>query len=238
MDGQNIIKMKLFQNQTFQRFRDSNSAAIFSDFEFRKCHFLSGLISMTLDPKLRSTVRNVKLISCENTGGSLGPAILEDVMVDGLKTHCLFQSWGAVFKHVTLKGKIGRMMFSPAVAPGVANRNQQQAFDDANAAYYTSVDWALDLREAEVEEMDIRRIPAHLIRRDPETQIVITRAKAARGEWRQLDLSKTYWRTAIQGFLNDGDPDLVLVAPKRSKKFRDMLAGLKLLRDAGVAEPD
>ncbi len=69
-------------------------------------------------------------------------------------------------------------------------------------------------------------------------QVVITQAKAAQGEWRKLDLSKTYWGVAIQEFLRDGDPDLVLVAPKRSKKFRDLLAGLKLLRDAGVAEPD
>jgi len=129
-------------------------------------------------------------------------------------------------------------MFSPAVAPGVANRDQQQAFDDANAAYYKTVDWAMDISEGEFEECEIQCIPAHLVKRDPETQVVVTRAKAARGEWRQLDLSKTHWPISLNFLLNRGDQDVVLVAPKRGKKFRDLLAGLKLLRDAGVAEPN
>jgi hypothetical protein len=230
--------MKVFANQEFRSFYDQDSKAVFSDLEFRKCRFVSCAISITVNPSLRSTVRNVSLIDCEHVSGNLWPAVVEDILVDGLKTNTLFQSWGAVFKHVTLKGKIGRVMFSPAVFPGKATKEQQQAFDDANAAYYKTVDWALDIRDAEVGEMDIRRIPAKLIRRDPETQVVITRAKAARGEWRRLDLSKTYWPTAIQEFLRDGDHDLVLVAPKRSKKFRDLLDGLKILRDAGVAELD
>ena len=230
--------MKLFENQTFQRFQDRNSAAMFSDLEFRNCHFLSGAISITLDPKLRSTIRHVKLIRCENTGGSLWPAIVEDVTVDGLKTHRLFQSWGAVFKHVVLKGKIGRVMFSPAVYAGKATKEQQQAFDDANAEYYKTVDWAMDISEGEFEECEIQCIPAHLIKRDPETQVVVTRAKAARGEWRRLDLSKTHWPISLDFLLKRGDQDVVLVAPKRGKKFRDLLAGLKSLRDAGVAEPN
>jgi hypothetical protein len=32
--------------------------------------------------------------------------------------------------------------------------------------------------------------------------------------------------------------DVVLVAPKRSRQFKELLEGLKLLRKAGVAEPD
>jgi hypothetical protein len=39
-------------------------------------------------------------------------------------------------------------------------------------------------------------------------------------------------------FIESGDPDEVLVAPKRHRRFKDDLAGLKLLRSAGVAEPD
>jgi len=38
--------------------------------------------------------------------------------------------------------------------------------------------------------------------------------------------------------LKDGEPALVLVAPKRNKKFRELLDGLKMLRDSGVAELD
>lgn len=222
----------------FVQFYDDSSGAVFSDLEFVKCSFQSSAISITLDPKLRSTVRNVRILKCQQRGCSLWPAIVEDVLVEDFKTNGLFQTWGAVFKHVTLRGKIGRIMVSPLVAPGTATPEQQRAFDDANAAYYATVDWALDIREAEFEECDLRRIPAHLVRRDPETQVVIRREKAMQGGWRDLDLGKTYWASAIEGFLEEGDPELVLVAGKRNKRFRDLLVGLESLRHAGIAEQE
>lgn len=41
---------------------------------------------------------------------SVRAAVVEDVLVHGLKTSGLFQTWAAVFRHVTLKGKIDRVM--------------------------------------------------------------------------------------------------------------------------------
>lgn len=230
--------MKVFEKREFRSFYDRDSGAIFSDLEFRKCRFVSCAISITMDPTKRSTVRNVRLIGCEYASGSLWPAIVEEVVVDGLKTSQIFQSWGAVFKHVSLCGRIGRVMFSSVVAPGSATKAQQQAFDQANAEFYSDVDWALDLRNGEFTECEIQGVPACLIRRDPETQVIVTRAKAVQGEWRRLDLSKTHWHVSLQLLLNRGDQDAVLVAPKRSPKFSELLAGLKLLREAGVAEAD
>jgi hypothetical protein len=229
--------MRVLEKQEFRSFYDQDSGRTFSDLEFRKCHFVSCAISIARDPRLRSTVRSVKLIQSEQHGCTLDTAIVEDVLVDGLKTNGLFQAWGAVFKHVTLHGRIGRVMISPAVATGTATAQQQRAYDEANAAYYAKVDWALDIREAEFEECEIQRVPAHLIRRDPATQLVVTRDKAMRGEWRALDLSKTHWATSLDFLLERGDADVVLVAPKRHRKYQDLLEGLKMLRDAGVAEP-
>lgn len=230
--------MRIFEKQEFARFYDRDSGATFEDVEFRKCRFLSSRISIARSPELRSTVRNVRLIQCEQRGCALQPAIVEDTLVDGFKTNGLFQTWGAVFKHVTLRGIIGRVMMSPFAAPATGTASQQRAFDEANAAYYASVDWALDISEAEFEEGEIQRVPARLIRRDPATQVVVTREGAMRGEWRRLNLSKTHWDTSIEFMLERGDPDVVLVAPKRDRKYRDLLDGLKRLRDAGVAEPD
>ena len=114
----------------------------------------------------------------------------------------------------------------------------QRAFEEANAAFYASVDWALDISEAEFQELSFRGIPGRLVRRDRETQIVVSRQKAMGGEWRKLDLDKTYWQVALELMLERGDEDVVLVAPKRAKDFKHLLRGLQLLRDAGVAEPD
>ncbi len=165
-------------------------------------------------------------------------AVVEDCVVSNLKTHGLLQTWGAVFKHVVLKGRLGRVMFSPYVALGTASPAEQRAFDEANASFYARVDWALDISEGEFDECEIQRVPAKLVRRDPATQFVVTREKALKGSWRNLDLSQTHWATSLEFFLKRGDADVVLVAPKRGRRFRKLLEGLEMLRDSGVAEPE
>jgi hypothetical protein len=230
--------MKRFEDQEFLQWFDRDSAAIYQDIEFVKCRFESCGLSITRDPRLRAIVRNVRVTKCEQRGSTVRSAILEDVIVEDFKTGGLLQFWGAAFRHVTLRGNIGRIMMSPLIAPGNSTAEQQRAFDEANADYYASVDWALDITEAQFEECDLRRVPAHLVRRDPQTQVVIKRDNAIQGQWRKLDLERTYWASAIEDFLLEGDQDIVLVAGKRQKKFRDLLDGLNKLRDAGVAEPD
>jgi hypothetical protein len=227
-----------FQNQTFKSFYDRNSAALFCDLKFDRCRFESSAVSITLNPKLRSTVRNVCLTNCELRGCALDCAVIQDVVIDGLKTNGLFQTWGAVFCHVILKSKVEDVMTSGLVAPGRATTEQQRAFDIANEEFYSSVDWALDISQAEFGDCTLWGIPAKLVRRDPETQFVVTRAKAIKGEWRNLDLAGTHWPVSLGELLRYGLADTVLVAPKRSKKFKTLLRGLQLLREAGIAEPN
>lgn len=227
-----------YNRQEIRGFHDRNTGRLFTDIVFNYCRFISCTISTTTKPSKRSIIRKVRLNGCEVTGCTIYPAIIEDVLVSGLKTHTLLQTWGAVFKHVKLEGNIGRIMLSPLISIGRDRPKAQAAFDKANTEYYQKVDWALDISEGRFYEIDIRGIPAHLIKRDSESQVVVTREKALLGEWRNLDLSKTYWDTGIQFMLNRGDNDVVLVAPKRDPKYSDLLDGLKKLRDAGVAEPD
>src|SRR5262249_52776668 len=110
----------------------------------------------------------------------------------------------------------------------------------ANAAYYENVEWALDISGAEFGEMEIRGIPAALIRRDPETQVVITRQNALNCAWRDLPFEETLMSTSIKLFLEfpEWGPSKCLVAPKRHPKFRQYLHDIQLLRKAGIAEPD
>jgi hypothetical protein len=154
-----------------------------------------------------------------------------------LKTNGLLQSWGAVFKHVVFKGKIGRIMISPlisGVAMGKLSQDNQKAFNEANGDFYSGIDWALDLREAEFEEADLRGVPGNLILRDCNSQFLITREKAIEGKWKDIDLSGTHWRTAIEFFLEGRMQSELFVAPKRHPRFRALLDGLWKLRDAGI----
>lgn len=88
-------------------------------------------------------------------------------------------------------------------------------------------------------ELELAGIPARLIRRDPETQAVVTRQAALSGEWRELEwVQETVLGLGIQQMLKRGDDDTVLVAERRARDFKQLLAGIQELRAAGVAEPD
>jgi hypothetical protein len=228
----------VFHDQEFKKFFDQDSRRTFSDLEFRNCRFINCRISITKNPRRRSTIRDVRLIGCETRMCGIEAAIIEDAVVDGLKTNYPLPIGGSVFKHVVLKGDIGRLMIDSTVLPGKLTEAEQEAFDEANAAYYASVDWALDISEARFRECDLRDIPAKLVRRDPATQVIVKREKALLESWRQLDLSSTYWATSLEIFLRRGSEDIVLVAPKSDPQYKRLLAGLMMLRETGVAEPD
>ena len=237
--------MRSFDGEKFGPVYDRDSGALFSDLQFRRCQFLTCYISITENPALRSTVRNVQVHHCDVQASSVGNAILEDILVDGLKTHGRFDTWGAVFKHVTLKGRIGNLKISDFIVAADASPALRHKinlrFQAANAEYYRNVDWAWDISQAEFEECELRGVPGHLVRRDPETQVLLKREKvlAMRSEWQRLDLSKTHWPVALSDLLADERiVSEVLVAPKRDPRFKELLNGLNLLRRAGVAEPD
>ena len=229
---------RVFEDETFVQFYDDGGSE-FSDLVFRRCKFISSAISITMDPRNRSTVRSVRLENCSVQGCALDCAIVEDVVVDGLKTSALHQSWGAVFKHVILRGKIGRLMFSPLISPLQDDPEAQRALDEANARYYEGVDWALDISEADAQELDLRGVPGSLIRRDPETQVLVTRKAAMTGEWRNLkQVMDCEFRVAIEFMLEDGRQDVVLAAPRRDRDFKQLMGAIEELRAAGIAEPD
>src|ERR1700737_2694716 len=103
---------RTFEKQEFKDLYDDLSLPwplrkaprIFEDLEFRQCTFISCSLPLTRDPRYRTLVRHVQLFNCKERGCKLHPAIVEDVLVDDLATQH-FHSWGAVFKHVTLKGR-------------------------------------------------------------------------------------------------------------------------------------
>ena len=238
------ITMQRFENQTFCDFDDRDSAAVFSDIEFYQCRFDGCLISITRNPNLRTTVRNVSLTNCALNGGSIGTAIIEDVVVNDLRISGLCQIFGAVFKHVTLCGRIGNFMANNDVLPDLfVNREYQhedvELFREVNTAYYRHVDWAIDISQAEfAKEVDIRGVPGRLIRRDPETQILVMRERVLDSDWRDLPFKERLTPFSLDFMLKQELSDYVLVAPKRHRKFPLYLEDLRLLREAGIAESD
>lgn len=233
--------MTTYTEQKFECFYDQDSGRTFENLGFQRCFFESSAISITRNPRLRSTVRNVRAIDCEVGACSLYSPIVEDVLVEDLKIGKLLIAWGAVFRHVTLRGRIGAMMLSPFPVLDDEDNAAKPLFDAANVEYYRNVDWALDISQAEFSvECDLRGVPGRLVRRDPETQVLVTRKKAMEADWRTHPLlAGTKWARSIDFLLEvSAESEVVLTAPKRNRRFRELLQGLQLLRRLGVAEPD
>jgi len=220
---------------------DRGGSHVIEGVRFEDCIFVNSAISLTEKIDRRSTVRNAKIIRCKSNGCHVGPVVLEDVTIDGLLTNDLLIIWGATFHHVTLKGDIGKLKINRWVDGVDRTEATQGPFDADRQALYQRIDWALDISQARFKEFDVEGIPAKLIRRDPESQVVVTRERALQEGWReQLSPSNTLWPFVIDLFLSDGVDDVVLVAPLGAPKpKRDrLLQGLKELRDLGVANPD
>jgi hypothetical protein len=226
-----------FTKQRFTRFEDYDSNSTFSDLTFERCEFEWCAISIARAPELRSTIRRSVLRQCVVKGNcDVWTAVVEDSMVDGLKTPGTLFVRGAVFKHVILKGKIGGVVLAcPWPRDGVPDH----AFLTANRDYYGSVDWALDLTQCEAQlELSLASVPGHLIRRDPTTQILVTRERALSCDWQKIDLDGTPYDIVISRLVSEGRESEVLVAPSGHRSFPMHLKAQQRLRDAGVAEPD
>ncbi|HVS37286.1 MAG TPA: hypothetical protein VMS17_17120 [Gemmataceae bacterium] len=233
--------MTTYDGQKFFKLYDRDSGAVFQDVVFNNCVFDNCVLSLTRSPELRSTVRNVQLTNCASVNCGIKCAIFEEVTVDGLKTNDLLILWAPLFKHVILKGKTGQIKINAVASSVNFSSEMQRPFDVARSRFYETVDWALDISEGQFTLLEMRGVPGRLVRRNPATQVLVTREKALLPGWRErLSPENTYWPMVIGSFLQDGEPDIVLVAPKSKRKgnYALYVEGLNELRRLGVAEPD
>lgn len=225
-----------------KRFRGSTiegriERGLIEDFDFASCTFDNCSIGDRGHPADRVTVRNVVMEKITQRACSIDGAIIEDVRLRDLNrlgNGPLF-FWASVFKHVTLSGKLSGIKINGVLKPG--GGRSQAAWDEANKEYYRNVDWALDISKAEFQgSISFEAVPGSLVRRDEETQVVVSRDRLARSDWRSLDYGKSAFKICIEWFLADSQyDDVVLVAPKKSKKFKEDLEALAMLRREGIA---
>jgi hypothetical protein len=186
-----------------------------------------------------NVVRDVSLIDVTQINATLNTAALEEVTLHNLKRHGaspLFL-WGCVFKHVKLSGAISGIKINRSVGP---QSPDQRKWDAATVAFYKTVDWALDISEAKFKGgCSFEAIPGDLVRRNPETQILVTREKLAGADWERLDYGGTTIDLALSWFFSDSLFNSVVLAARSDSKWakRD-LAVLDMLRSTGIAEAD
>ena len=215
---------------------------ILEDIEFRRCtvRTCQNPARQTIDE--RPVVRHVSLVRCHIVASTAGPVIAEDCTIDTIRFHRGI--WGAqilpgwAFRHVVVRGNVTgsiALVPGPGWNPGPHGPALDDPFVVANAAYYEGVDWALDISEARFTDIVLGSgIPARLIRRDPATQVVITRAALADGRWRDLVADAGGMSVGFERFLVTEFEDTVIVAGTRGRYLAKQLAAFDRLRDAGI----
>lgn len=232
--------MNVYKEKLFVKLFDDDHRLPFQDLSFENCTFDNCGLALNAQVGTRSIIQNVNAQDCTVINCEVGPAVFEDVSIDSLKTNDLLIMWGAVFKHVRFNGRIGKIKINKRVDPTNREQHLQQSFDRANKAFYSAVDWALDISDAIFREFQLEGVPSDLVIRDSNSQAIVRREKALKPEWRNnVSPFNSYWPFVIDMFLDSDDADIILVAPKAKprKQLAKLLDGLKELRDLGVAEP-
>jgi len=231
--------MTEFRNQIFHSLFDRGGALSISSIACYECEFSNCTLSLTKEISKRSVVSDVRLKNCTVGASDIGPAVLRRVHIDGLITDSLFIIWGAVFDQVVFSGKVGKIKINSHVHHVDQSEALQRPFDEFRQSFYEKADWAIDISKAKFRLLEIRGIPARLIRRDPSSQMVVTRERALNPDWRsRISPGNTHWPFSIDMFLATGENDRVLVAPLTGpkKQTEKLLRELYELRDLGVVE--
>jgi hypothetical protein len=234
--------MEVIVDQTFDAPHYHNRQLI-ADLRLERCTFNGAGMTPEWakpDPLRRPTFRNVYLRDVRADHAHLEGAIIEDVTVENMKAgkSPLFLR-GNAYRHVTFRGRIAPLEIRGKVFPGFtrpeAEARVTSFWDQANAAYYTTVDWAIDISEATYASLSISGVPTKLIRRNPQNTAVVTREAALTGRWKNLVMKRGLFKVAISWFVDDGYEDMLLIACPKGKRYEDDLTDLAMLRDAGIA---
>ncbi|MBT2539178.1 hypothetical protein J7E99_00280 [Streptomyces sp. ISL-44] len=223
------------EKQKFQNIKSIGSGRELAGYELVRCEFNGCDLAQFDDPGLGLVVRDLTAERITVKRSFVDGVRFEDVVIDGLALSSLTHLNGCVFRHVTLRGRIGPVMTTP---PNFSLPEEMQAaFAAGIEAYYADADpdadWALDISEAEFEEADLYYVPGHLVRRDPETQFLLHRDRLVGIDVGQLS---TFARIAVDRFESTPFSSIVAVAPRRAGYFAEALAGYEELRALGVAD--
>jgi hypothetical protein len=166
--------------------------------------------------------------------GLIGAPILDETVVDGFRAGQILILSGAAFRHVVLKGHMPSINFNEKTAFGAVSADCATAFALSNWEFYKTVDWALDISAAGFPSCRLSSVPGELVRRDADTQILVSKSRLLAIGWERLPLP-AITRIGVEACLHSQYEHYVICAGKRSSRFAEEQRGLDILRREGAA---
>lgn len=146
------------------------------DVSFTACRFVNCELFPGSDllPQGRPLVNDASFSKCLAVACSIGPARLESIQINDLKTkQGPLRILGAVAAKVTISGTCGEFEIYPTAGFGASSKSLL----DANREYYKAIDWAVDISQANFKSIGIRGVPGELIRVNGVNQVIVNLAK-------------------------------------------------------------
>ena len=217
------------------------ASALYQDLEGNNIVFDSCIVPRRSSTDGRTILKNIVLNDSAHINCDIHTAALEEICINGLKrqgTAPLFL-WGCVFRHVKIKGRVAGLKVNTSVSPvpGISDE-ERSAWDRLAADFYGTVDWALDISDAQFQGgVSFEAIPGDKVRINGTTQALVTRdALQASDWWRTYDFGVTPLTVELSWFLNRSIYESVVVAARSdSRYFKQDVASINALRAAGVA---
>jgi hypothetical protein len=206
------------------------------------CEIFGCWVDVPPDPHNRAVFRNIEMVNNVFDEVSLEGVVVEDSTVDGVRTFDkLVLVNGCLFRHVTFKGFFEFVIVNPGLS-ALWSRELSDRYEKDNSRFWDSLiaegDWALDISGVS-GSLDLRGIPAQLIRRNPEVQAVMTFEQAWSGEWRTVPgILDSEIHAQIKFLLSSGSRDHILKASDSSLRIGSDREILSELRRIGMALPD
>lgn len=223
--------MNHFSKETIPHRKIVGAGVELADAEFERCSFEGGALVQYDDPTCGLEVRNVVLRRCKTGNAVVHGVRFDEVLVDGLTHRSPLRFESCLLRHVTLRGRIGPIMFMPASR--TIPDEMQQRFREHAAEFYADIDWALDITEAQFSDVDLTYLPGHLVRRDPEHQLLVHKEPAAAANRDDLPAIAAI---AAERAAKSPYATTVAAVPTRSKNSAQYQEELEALRARGIAE--
>lgn len=223
-----------FADQSLRGFDVTQGCA---DRVYQRCDFVGVSVGNQNDLSSMPRLSRLQFEACSTRGVAFDLAVLDEVEVDQLKTHNMLMFNGTLFRRTILRGRVGKMILNTLLQP------ENPAFVEECAQhaneFYRNIDWALDISEAIFDDCAIRSVPADLIRRDPETQAVVRRETVNRVGWDHPAIASSRLRADLEDMIFLDLQEAVIIAPKGNRRnFASTMEGIRILRDAGIAEKE
>lgn len=187
------------------------------------------------DPGDRAILRHISLTRIEHYANRAWGAFFDDITVTDIRSPGIIRTfmWGCAYRHVTLRGWIGGLMFRWQLHFR-DDRRMEKRYQKANAKLYESMDWAIDVSEAKFTALEsLLGIPPHLVRRDPAAQFLLTRASA---EVILRDKPRSIWSVVAERLIESPMPGVITIVGSGSQRHKADLALARDLAAEGLLE--